>query len=255
MSEPPDPISRLRPLLGTFVAIEIPGDCPLPTETLEAAFGAIGRVETLMHPQRDGSDVARINAASVGQAIAVDAWTLEVLELAQRLNRESGGAFDPCLPLGQGRMRDISLLDSCVTLRRRVALDLGGIAKGYAVDRAVEELRQRGASSGLVNAGGDLRVFGAAARTIQARRPDGGAVDIPLRDGAIAVSAPRAGASPPEHRGHYHGDTGTPVDGRGVVVVAPTAAEADALCKCALLCEPALLGPLLQAHAAQLILP
>jgi thiamine biosynthesis lipoprotein len=251
MSETPGPLCRLRPLLGTFVAIEIPGDSPGATAAIETAYSAISRVEELMHPERAGSDLARIGAAAPGQSITVDPWTFEVLRLAQRLHRESSGAFDPCLPSAPARMRDVELRDLRVTCRLPVALDLGGIAKGFAVDRAVEVLQQRGAVSGLVNAGGDLRLFGSAPRTIHVRAEDGAALAISMQEGALAVSGPLGDVSPTGHRGFYHRDGGLPLERMTVAILAPTAALADALCKCALLCEPALLDRLLETHHAQ----
>ncbi len=251
MTGVPGPICRLRPLLGTFVAIEIPADCPDAGAVIDAAFSAIGRVEELMHPTRSGSDLARIAMAEPGQEIAVDPWTFDVLELAQRLNGESEGVFDPCLPVAPGRMRDLELRALQVTCHQRVALDLGGIAKGFAVDRAVDVLRQCGAASGLVNAGGDLRVFGPAMRRIHARDTDGAALAIEMQEGALAVSGPPGENSPGGHRGYYHRGRAMPTDGLTAMILAPTAAVADALCKCALLCEPTLLGRLLETYRAQ----
>src|SRR4051812_12539134 len=235
MTSDPGITCRLRPLLGTFVAIEVPSESPDAVATIEAAFMAISRVEELMHPSRPGSDLVRIAAAAAGAETLVDPWTFEVLQLAQQLNLQSGGAFDPCLPLAPGRMRDLELRTLKVTRHQRVALDLGGIAKGFAVDRAVDVLQQRGAASGLVNAGGDLRVFGSTTRTIHARAADT-ALAIPIQEGALAVSGPLSDTSPAGHRGYYHRGNGAPTEGMTAVVLAPTAALADALCKCAILC-------------------
>ncbi len=238
-------------MLGTLVVVEIPGDFAEPSAAIEAAFAAIGRVEERMHPSRAGSDLARLATAAPGHAVALDAWTIEVLELARRLNQDSGEAFDPCLPTAPGRMCDLELQDSQAICRQRVDLDLGGIAKGFAVDRAVDALRRLGVGSGLVNAGGDLRVFGHETRTIHARTQDGPVLAVELRDGALAVSGPRGAASPAEHRGFYHGKSGVPVAGRTVAVAAPTAAVADALCKCVMLCDTVLSGELLGKYGAQ----
>ena len=73
-----------------------------------------------------------------------------------------------------------------------LTLDLGGIAKGFAVDKAVEALKQCGATSGYVNAGGDLRVFGDVSQSIQIRNP-GNSSELmslgSLANGAIATSS------------------------------------------------------------------
>jgi hypothetical protein len=82
--------------------------------------------------------------------------------------------------------------DDHVRFRRPVTIDLGGIAKGFAVDRAVEALQKAGAISGIVNAGGDLRVFGEHAQEVQIRHPlypGRTAGMVRLRDRALATSA------------------------------------------------------------------
>jgi len=94
--------------------------------------------------------------------------------------------------VSEGNWRDIVLEKNCtVRFRQRVIIDLGGIAKGFAVDRAVEALKRMRVSSGVVNAGGDLRVFGLKSEVIHLRHPvepmrPAGA--IKLRERALATS-------------------------------------------------------------------
>jgi len=89
--------------------------------------------------------------------------------------------------------RDIELLPGhLVRFARPLSVDLGGIAKGFAVDRAILALRGAGTRRGLVNAGGDLRVFGDVSRRIYLRDPSSPGQLIPCADiteGAIATSA------------------------------------------------------------------
>ena len=247
-------ISRLRPLLGTFVAVEVEtGESQDATAAVEAAYFAVGEVDRLMHPTRSGSDIARISAASPGTSIQAHPWTMAVLALARKLNEDSSGAFDPCLPEKPGRMRDLVMSDGRVTSRVQTTIDLGGIAKGFAVDRAVDELIRLGVVSGLVNAGGDLRVFGTVPRIVQVRTADGGSFEVELRQTALAASG-QTSDSPAEHRGFYDGVSGARVESRAVTISASTTALADALCKCALLCEPELLRRMLEKHGARQIL-
>jgi thiamine biosynthesis lipoprotein len=127
-----------------------------------------------------------------------------------------------------------------VIVRRRASIDLGGIAKGYAVDLAVKAMRWAGAASGLVNAGGDLRVFGPRAWPIWLRGSSGAARELLLRDCALAASDPDALDHPSEHRGYYAGrkhDAGTRF--AAVAVLAPSAAVADALTKVLMQAAPA----------------
>jgi FAD:protein FMN transferase len=229
---------RLRPLLGTFVSIESrAADAGIAERALQAGFAAIARVEALMHPTRAGSDLARIGAAATGETVWIDDWTWEVLALSQRLHELSGGSFDPCVPDAAGRLGDIALPGPGLAVcRAPVAIDLGGIAKGYAVDRAIGALQAAGASAGIVNAGGDLRVFGPDELTVWIRMHTG-ARSIALADRACAVSDPAAAESPAEHRGYYNRvHPARVVVQRQAIVVAPTAALADALTKCVLLC-------------------
>jgi len=245
--------SRLRLLMGTFIAVEATSyDAAAASKAIDAAFAVMRRVERHMHPAQADSDLSMLGNAAVGEGIAVDPWTCEVLSLARAMHDGSGGLFDPCLASSPGRMPDLEILTSNIVCRARVEIDLGGIAKGFAVDVAIDELRRQGCESGLVNAGGDLRVFGPEPRTIELRMP-GGASVVELLDAALAVSSPRSADSPPGHRGFYAGDSGRMIEGRDVAIIAPTAAVADALCKCAMLCDAAPLAKLLARFGARVV--
>jgi thiamine biosynthesis lipoprotein len=242
--------SRLRLLMGTFIAVEATSyDAAAASRAIDAAFVTMQRVERLMHPSGIDSDLSKLGNAVVGEPIAVDPWTREVLSLARAMHDGSGGLFDPCLATAPGRIPDLDIRDAHIVCRARVEIDLGGIAKGFAVDVAIEELRREGCEAGLVNAGGDLRMFGPVPRTIELRRPGGASVE--LTNTALAVSAPRSAESPPQHRGFYAGDSGRIVEGHDVAIIAPAAAVADALCKCAILCDSATLAKLLEHYGAR----
>ncbi len=236
----------MRVALGTFISIEAcAASAPAALAAIEAAFSAVLEVEERMHPERPGSDVARINGAVPGAKTPIDASTLEVLRLAKRLNTLTRGVFDPCLPLCKGRLTDLELGGSgtragWVVCRVPVALDLGGIAKGYAIDCAIGALRAEGCSAGAVNAGGDLRFFGLGERALLLRLGDGACRPLTLKDTALAVSDLDEPRRPPGHRGYYSRARGKahPVQRRFAAVAAPTAVGADALTKCLLLANP-----------------
>jgi thiamine biosynthesis lipoprotein len=197
----------LRIGLGTFIAIEAAG---LPghdaAAAIDAAFAAIELVQTLMRPAEAHSDVTALNTGVPGFAVRLHAWTWELLWLAQHLNRLSHGLFDPCLPDGAGRLYDLELPEPPVAIpHARLNIDLGGIAKGYAVDRAIIALRAAGCSDGLVNAGGDLRAFGPSSHDIVCRGRGAGLASVPLQDAALAMSDAGCDESPPAHRGYYAG--------------------------------------------------
>jgi FAD:protein FMN transferase len=233
---PPRILSRLRIAFGTFVAVEAEAPEEAVAEhAIGAAFDALATVERLMHPTRAGSDLARLALCEPGRRVPLDPWTWELLELCGRLHRASGGRFDPSLRFASGRLPDLDLSEApFARVRAPLCIDLGGIAKGFAVDRAVDALRARGCSGGLVNAGGDLAVFGARAHRIVCRTARGNVV-VELRDAALATSEVGNPSRPCEHQGHYHGVDGTAAAPGAVTVTAASAAVADGLTKCLLL--------------------
>jgi thiamine biosynthesis lipoprotein len=215
-------IRRARPLLGTVVEI---GLCAAGPEgplhaAIDAAFAAIERVQALMSYHDPDSELSRLNRDAVHGARQVDAHTYRVLQAALRLARSSGGAFDPCvapqleswgyLPHGDGKAdaaaswRDVELTaDGKVRFLRPLRLDLGGIAKGYAVDLAVQSLQTLERADIIVNAGGDLRVAGAHPQTIHLRHPRmpaAAAHQVSLHNAALATSAAYFSRRCPEGR-------------------------------------------------------
>jgi FAD:protein FMN transferase len=197
-------IRRCRPLLGTLVDVACQGS----RDDIDCAFAAIEKVHRLMSFHNPTSDVARMNRHTPYEPVKVHPWTWRVLKCAQEFSRKSNGVFDitmarqlvkwDYLPKPDkrfcdgGSWRDIVLEDKFnIRFRRRVIVDLGGIAKGFAVDRAVEALKDNGVTVGIVNAGGDLRIFGPASQLIHVRHPAeptriAGAVR--LRERAMATS-------------------------------------------------------------------
>lgn len=248
----------MRILMGTRVVIEAspyPALGPMPASAasaLERAFAAIARIDALMHPARAGSDLARINALQAGESVRVDPQTWEVLALAHRLHAATGGVFDPCLPQAPGCMNDLRLdQPDRVSCCAHVALDLGGIAKGYAIDQAVAALIAAGCGEAVVNAGGDLRVLGS--QTVWIRTPgpktSGSAeqralAPVTLSDAALAVSELESPDRPSGHRGYYRRGAPLAAACTYAAVTAARAAVADALTKCVLLgaADPELLG-------------
>ena len=247
---------RLRIAMGTWVAIEATHERPsalLPA--IDAAFAAVLEIERLMHPSRAGSDVARINAGAIGKPVELHPYTWEVLMLARKINERSKGTFDPCLPLRPGRIADIApAAPRQVKCRVPIALDLGGIAKGYAVDRAIAALCAHRCHAGLVNAGGDVRVFGSPGQRIALRLGAPRRIEsVHLQDQSLAAAEVQAIGRPPEHQGYYDRVSGETPRFSSAAVIAPEAAMADALVKCALLCDPDLSEEMLDAFGARLI--
>jgi thiamine biosynthesis lipoprotein len=198
----------MRPWLGTFVDIAAEGLAESLEPAVEAAFAAIARVHDLMSFHAPESDVSRINRAGQGEVITIDPQTYDVLYFARHVADLSGGQFDVTIApvlVDRGLLPDhghpvphkvsyddLDLLPGCRTRWRcKGAVDLGGVAKGYAVDCAIAALRNAGLESGLVNAGGDMRCFGNP-QPIHVRDPGEPARLIPLGfidHCAIATSA------------------------------------------------------------------
>lgn len=248
-------LRRARPLLGTFVEIQAAG---LPADRLERAiaqaFAAVARVQALMSFHDPASDLSLLNRHADRRAIHVAAPTWTVLRQAVSLARASEGRFDPSARPGiPSRIdwRAIRLLPGRrVRFLAPLTLDLGGIAKGYAVDHAVAVLRRAGVPRGIVNAGGDLRVFGDRAAPVHVRHPEKPGVFFPLgelRDGALASSAlTYADALVDPRDGSVCGR------GLGITVLAPTALLADALTKVVAV-DPVTARPMLAHHRARAV--
>jgi FAD:protein FMN transferase len=215
MAAAPVSIRRVRPLLGTFVEIAVAGKTFGAAEAaVEAAFAAVATVHRLMSFHEADSDVSRLNRGAASGAVRVHDWTCQVLETARDLHRRSGGMFDisvasalqrlgllPGASASQGEApggvhdRIQLLTENRVRFAGpSVKIDLGGIAKGFAVDRAVEALLGHGITEGLVNAGGDLRVFGPRCSAVDIRdprQPDRPLYRVALCNAALASSAGR----------------------------------------------------------------
>ncbi|KUZ16514.1 thiamine biosynthesis protein ApbE [Burkholderia diffusa] len=203
-------LRRARPLLGTIVEITAMGLPDSLSPAIDAAFTAVEEIHRLMSFHEAGSDVSRINAAIAGATIEVHPHTWRVLERAMELSTLSDGAFDvttATLLVDHGFLpryaehdvatrrntyRDLELIrPRSVKWRQKALIDLGGIAKGYAVDCAIDALRAAGTAGGIVNAGGDLRCFGAR-QPIHVRHPAKPTELISLgwlANGAIATSS------------------------------------------------------------------
>ena len=246
-------VKRLRISLGTLVAVEATSTSAAAAEAaVEAAFAALAQVGHRLHPHSADSDLARINNATPRTRIPVHSSTCDLLNLAQRLNTLTDGVFDPCLPSRPGQLHDIEISGGQVLCHAPVTLDFGGFAKGYAVDCAIDALRSSGCTAGLVNAGGDLRVFGARTEPFFLRGPARELTRIELSDAALAVSDADSQRLPTEHQGYYiRGQArGNPPLLRYAAVVAKEAVVADALTKCVMLCPNPKAAQVLQSFGA-----
>lgn len=175
--------SRTEFLLDTTCSLTFYGDDG--KEATDAVFEEIERIEDLMSMYNETSDVYRINSAKAGEEISVFPDTYEVLQTAQKIAKESDGAFDitvapltalwnftaenPTVPteeeikecLNFVGYENIILKDGKVIKKKaETQIDLGGIAKGYAGDKAKEVAEKFNLTGGIIDLGGNIICFG-----------------------------------------------------------------------------------------------
>lgn len=242
---------RARPLLGTFVEIAAEGASPAAVHrAIDAAFDAVARVHHLMSLQEASSDLSRLNRAAPGRAIALHSWTRAVLRAALDLHAASGGLFDVTAPSRARGGDDLgfALLPGGRGRRTRpgAVLDLGGVAKGFAVDRAIAALKAHGTPRGIVNAGGDLAAFGRPGELVAIRDPR--VPDRPLAHVLVERSALASSGGGPARTVDPRAPGRRP-EILGATVAAPSCLLADALTKVVPLAGEAA-GPLLARYGA-----
>ncbi len=262
--------------LGEFRAMASPcqvlsrADRDTAREQLRAAAGEAWRIEAKYSRYRAGNIVDRINTAN-GKTVEVDQETAGLLDFAADLHRLSGGLFD----ISSGVLREVWTFDGSdrvpsaadvervlqrvgwdkvawerplLTLAPGMQIDLGGIGKEYAVDRAVELAGALNAAPCLVNFGGDIAAVGANTGADPWRvgiesigpSPPQSCKRVALAHGGLATSgdARRFLLKDGVRYGHLLDPrTGWPVDGapRSVTVAADTCTQAGMLSSFAML--------------------
>jgi thiamine biosynthesis lipoprotein len=217
-------VRRTIPVMGTIAEVGVVHpDARRAQGAIDAAFEQLRWVETRMSRFLPTSDVGRANATAARDGVAVSNATADVLEAALQWAQATDGAFDPCLgqvialwdfphrtappPASQlqrfaglhlYRTLDLDRSPGGALIRFEhpaAAIDLGGIGKGYGVDRAVHALREWGIDRGLVNVGGDLYALGTSEDgdpwEVGIRSPEDPrrlAGRLSVRDGAVATS-------------------------------------------------------------------
>jgi thiamine biosynthesis lipoprotein len=177
------PLERVQFLMGTHARIVLYDGT---NDDIDDAFSKMRYLEGLMSDYDPKSELSRINGYAGKSFVYISDELKEVLEISIEVARETEGAFDPTIGAltigfyGFGRenstpkkfdnlkeakkmvdYRKLGLHDNEAFLEKKgMMLDLGGIGKGFAVDKAVDLLRKRGITKGSVSISGDLRVFG-----------------------------------------------------------------------------------------------
>lgn len=262
-------VERAEFLLGTHVTIVVLSpDVVDGQQAIDAAFEEIRRVERLLSPTMPGSDIHRINHAVHGSSVDVTDETIAILERSRFWASQLEGLFDitvvPALelwglgadepdgpPSSEEIRRVLDLINyqevqtdaeaGTVKLGRPgMRLELGGIGKGYAVDRAATTLEEAGIADYLINAGGDIRVLGRPETgrpwrvgLRHPRDPDALLARVEMESGAVATSGDYERFVEWDGVRYPHivsPRTGRPVLGiQSATVLAETAEEADVL--------------------------
>jgi len=213
-------LSREEPIMGTSVRVELWSDkAPDGHAAIAAVMQEMHRIDAAMSPYKPESELSRINRDAAQAAVPVSREMLDLLSRSLKFSDDSGGAFDITFAsvghlydyrlktgpsdqeLERARAaigyRNLVLDPAAATVRFAhpgLRIDLGGFAKGYAVDSGAAILRDRGICHAVVTAGGDSRVLGdrrGRPWSIGIRDPrDAGQVVavLPLQDVSLSTS-------------------------------------------------------------------
>jgi thiamine biosynthesis lipoprotein len=270
-NEPLQQFKETRMQMGTFVSITVfESEKDTAEKAVDLAFNRIDEIENLMSTYKDDSELSMLSLKAFEEFVPLTQDTFVVIKKAIEISRLSSGAFDiTCGPLYKlwrdagesGRLPANEELDKIFRVigyrkinldvekqavffeQKGMALNLGGIAKGYAIDEAIKMLKGQGIESALVEAGGDLYAMGIKPGGKSWRvgiqdpyRPDNtGAFlgKLNVKDCAVATSGDYQRFAVINGKKYSHivnPLTGWPVENvPGVTVVANDAITADAL--------------------------
>lgn len=180
--------SGYRTVMGTFArVVAVAEDSAKAKNCIDVAFAEFDKVDKLMSRYKKDSEISEINRDGFKRAVQVSKPTFEVLKRASEISELTEGAFDITVgvlsDLWQAAKDANSVPDEAALQQARskvdyeklildvndlsvrfavegMKLDTGGIAKGYAIDKAVEAMQACGVNGGMIDIGGDIRCFG-----------------------------------------------------------------------------------------------
>ncbi|MEE2901421.1 MAG: FAD:protein FMN transferase [Myxococcota bacterium] len=269
MAKLPELVHRSRKVMGSQITLTVIKDeSPKLDLLVEEVFREFSRLEALLSVWKLGSDVVKINKAAGMESVRVSEETINILKIAEKVSQRTGGKFDVSFGALSGLWRfdhdqdnkipdpklvkeRLSLVDyesiSINEKERTVKLEkkgmrihLGGIGKGYAVDRAVSILKNNGVKNFMMQAGGDLYVAGSRgprAWRVGVRDPRGLPSDYfaatEVTDATFSTSGDYERYFVKDGVRYHHiidPDSGEPARKcRSVTVMAPNAITADTL--------------------------
>ncbi len=260
-------VFREEAIMGTRCAVELWSEKPAEANKLiDQVFAEFRRIDLLMSTYKPASQVSRVNALAAKQHVRVDVELFDLLQTALEYSKISNGAFDityasvgylydfrehirpdaahiaAALPGVNWRHLELRRADHSVHFQRPgMRIDLGGIGKGYAVDRGTAILQRAGVQHAMVNAGGDTRIIGdhfGKPWIVGVRDPndrDKVALRLPLENTAISTSGDYERFFDEGGVRYHHildpktGDSARKL--RSVSIIASTATRTDALTK------------------------
>ena len=270
--------------MGTRIAVEVWHDDPAEaTNAIDAVIAEMHRVDALMSTYKPESQLSLVNREAAAGPVRVDPELARLVARALEFSGMSGGAFDityasvgylydyragrhptdaeieAALPAINWRHVAVDLPASTIRfLRPGVRIDLGGIAKGHAVDSSIAILAARGIRQATVTAGGDSRIIGDRGGRpwiVGIRHPDDGErviARIPLEDAAISTSGDYERYFEEDGVRYHHiidPKTGKSPHGvRSVTVIAPESTLAEGLTKSVFILGPERGLPIVEAQ-------
>lgn len=259
--------SRDEAIMGTAIHVELwSEDAAAAADAIDAVMAEMHRIDALMSPYKESSELSRVNREAARQAVRVCAELFDLLERSITFSELSGGAFDITYAsvghlydyrrrirptdaqlaaareaIGYGHLQLDRRAGTVRFLREGVRIDLGGFAKGYAVENGAAILARRGVRHAAVSAGGDSRMLGdrrGRPWTVgirDPRRPGEVAALLPLEDVAVSTSGDyERYFDDGDERCHHLLDPRTgrsPQAVHSVTVVAPDGLTSEALSK------------------------
>jgi FAD:protein FMN transferase len=243
MTSSPRPVHRFaHQAMGTFFEVVTAGEeQDYAGQAAAAVFKEIDRVERLFSRFDPASEVGQINRLRPGDSLAIGFETFECFEIGERVRAETAGAFDINVP-ARGQTSSFALFRSPPGFKIQFAksgkdvskfldLDLGGIGKGYALDRALEVLKDWGIGNALIH-GGTSTALGTGPGPSGGGWPVGVGGGWPGAPREMLLSERALSGSGTEVKGRHILDprTGQPANGHlAAWAMHPSAAVADAL--------------------------
>ncbi len=258
---------REEAIMGTRIAVQLWSEDPaLAQRAIDAVIAEMHRTDELMSTYKPGSQLSQVNEHAYERPVQVDADIIDVVEKSLEYSRLSDGVFDVtyasvgylfdyrkhvhptdaqiAAALPAVDYRQVVVDHDARTIRflkPGMRIDLGGIAKGWAVDRGIDILRELGIEHAMVNAGGDTRLLGDRRGKpwivgIRDPRNEGKVVTrIPLQDEALSTSGDYERYFEEDGVRYHHilepGTGRSPKAVRSVTVIGPTATHTDGLTK------------------------